>query len=523
MKKILFITGLVAALQVQAQDVSITFSSPFSLRDKGLTQKEGNIFRAGAFYYCMETQSKGTQPDVRLKRNVAQHDVNLYKFDSTMKLLDKVAIDGKGDLGPFPPSHVIFAGKLVIFYYKVSDMGDIRLLFSAVDPVTMAVSGAQELNAIPGMNINSFDVKRSFDLDRLSIGFNADSTKLLVVQSGRDADMFYSAVIGKELTFSKAVISPVKAGLEDFAIGAVCLDVAGNKYFTYDYEEKHKSHHGLILQSAAGKDTWPDLQLPDGVTTEGLLWVRPSRDNSKVYVYGIAKGNMRMQYEVGVLMATVDVARFRLSNVKFFPYPDDLRANLHKMDYAERISGEIEVKNAFYVSNELEDGTLALTGYPEDVEQGAHMSHVDGSTTLYSTVFAGPIINVFIKDGKGRFAVIYRNQEMTNASMFIVAPYHSKLVCIYNDSEVNIGSDDPRVNGKKYGARGLVLAVAVLSSDGTIVSRKKLADKQGHLTYFTADQQPLPAESYLIPLGQDKLSLIRYFAEYEQWATVCIR
>jgi hypothetical protein len=35
MKKILFISALVAALQVQVQDVSITFSSPFSLRDKG--------------------------------------------------------------------------------------------------------------------------------------------------------------------------------------------------------------------------------------------------------------------------------------------------------------------------------------------------------------------------------------------------------------------------------------------------------------------------------------------------------
>jgi hypothetical protein len=94
---------------------------------------------------------------------------------------------------------------------------------------------------------------------------------------------------------------------------------------------------------------------------------------------------------------------------------------------------------------------------------------------------------------------------------------------IYNDGEVNIGSDDSRVNGKKYGARGLVLAVAVLSSDGTIVSRKKLADKQGHLTCFTADQQSLPGGGYLIPLGQDKLSLIRNLAEYEQWGTVSVR
>jgi hypothetical protein len=523
MKKILFICALVGTWQVRAQDVSITFSSPFSLRDKGLTQKEGNTFRAGDFYYCMETQSAGTQLDVQAKRKVAKYNVNLYKFDSTMKLLDKAAIDGQGGLGPFPPAHVLFAGKLLVFYYKVSDMGDVRLQFSAVDERTMAVSAAQELKLVPEKGAGLIDVKNSFDLDRLSIGFNADSTKLLVVLSGADIEVFCTTVIGQELTFGKPVILPWKSDLKDFVMGAICLDAAGNKYLTYDYVEKYKRHHGLILQSAAGKETWPDLQFPEGVTTAGLLWVRPSRDNSKVYVYGIAKGDMRMQYEVGVLLATVDVARFRLGNVKFFPYPEDLRENLHKMDYAERIHGDLEVKNAFYVSSELEDGTLALTGYPEDVEQSAHKSHVDGSTSLSSTVFAGPIINVFIKDGKGSFGVIYRSQELTNASMFIAAPYHNKLVCIYNDSEVNIGSDDSRVNGKKYGAKALVLAVAVLSSDGTIVSRKKLADKQGHLTCFIADQQPLPHRSFLMPLGQDNLSLIRYFTEYEQWAAISIQ
>jgi hypothetical protein len=114
-----------------------------------LTQKEGNTFRAGDFYYCMETQSAGTQLDVQTKRKVAKYNVNLYKFDSTMKLLDKAAIDGQGGRGPFPPTHVLFAGKLLVFYYKVSDMGDVRLQFSAVDARTMVVSAAQELNLVP--------------------------------------------------------------------------------------------------------------------------------------------------------------------------------------------------------------------------------------------------------------------------------------------------------------------------------------------------------------------------------------
>jgi hypothetical protein len=523
MKLLFVLCALVAYSQVWAQDVSVSFSSPFSLRDKGLTQKEGQTFRVGDFYFCMETSSAGKREDVQAKQKVATYNINLYKFDSTMKLLDKVVIDGQGDLGPFGPNHVLFAGKLLIFFYKVSDLGDVRLQFSTVDPGTMAVSPAQELNLIAEKGNGLIDVKNSFELNRLGFGFNADSSKLMVVQSSTDIDVFCTAVIGQELTFGKPVISPLKSDLKDFVTGMVCLDDAGNKYFTYDYIEKNKRQHGIILQSAAGKDTWPDLQMPDGVTTEGLLWLRPSRDKSKVYFYGIAKGNLQMRYEVGVLMATIDVARFRLGNFEFFPYPEDMRENLRKMDFAERTHGNVEVKNTFYVSNELEDGTLALTGYPEDVEQGAPMSHLDGSSSQSSTVFAGPIINIFIKGRKASFGVIYRNQEMTDASMFIAVPYHDKLVCIYNDSEKSVGSNDLGVNGSRFTLKEVVLAVAVFRNDGTTLSRRKLADKQGRLTYFTNAQQELAGGNVLIPLGEDKLRGIRYFTDYEQWATVGIR
>ena len=522
MNRIFLLCCLLASSQLLAQNVSVCYSSRFSLRDKGLTQKEGNTFRIGDYFYCVETDYKGMQLAYTARLKGVKYDVNLYKFDSTMKQLGKVALDGQWSLGPFPPVPAYFGGNLLVFYYKVSDNGDIHLLFSAVDPETMAISPAKELNVISEKNTGMFNIGKSFNLNRLSVTLNADSTKLLVVQSG-NTDVFCSAVINKDLSFAKPVISRVRGDLDDFRINSLCMDVAGNKYLTYDYIEDRKRHHGLIIQSAAGKDAWPELRIPDDVTNAGLLWVRPSRDNSKVYVYGIAKGDMRMEREVGILVATVDVAKLRLSNVKFFPYPQELREKLHKMDYAEKHHGNLEVKNAFYASNELEDGTLALTGYPEDIEQSAPRTHVDGSTSQATYIYAGPIINIFVKDGKANFGVIYRNQEMTNASMFIAAPYHNKLVCIYNDEENSISSDDPHVNGKKYDLKELVLAVAVLGSDGTVISRKKLADKQGHLSFFTNDQQRLQGASYLIPLGQDKVNLMRYFTEYEQWATVSIQ
>jgi hypothetical protein len=527
MKRIIFWLGVLSTSLLQAQNVSVSYSNRFTLRDKGLTQKEGQSFRIGDYYFCVETDYKAMQLAYTARLKKVKYDVNIYKFDSTMKQTEKVAIDGQWSLGPFPPAPLYFSGKLLVFYYKVSENGDIHLLFSAVDPETMTVSAAKELNVFSEKNTGMFNIGKSFNLNTLSIAVNADSTKLLVVQSG-NTDEFSSTVINKDLSFGKPVISRVRGDLDDFKINALCMDVAGNKYLTYDYIEDRKRQHGLIIQRATGKVEWPELRLPDDVTNAGLLWLRPSRDNSKVFVYGIAKGDMRMEREVGVLAATVDVAKLRLSKVDFFPYPQTLRQNLRKMDYAEKHHGNLEVKNAFYVSNELEDGTLVLTGYPEDIERVESMSTMNNAmnnamTNAVTYVYAGPIINIFIKGGNANFGVIYRNQEMSNASMFIAAPYHNKLVCIYNDAEKSIATDDLRINGRKHDMKELVLAAAILNNDGTVISRKKVADKQGHLIFFTEDQKPLATERYLIPLGQDKANMFRYFTEYEEWATVSIQ
>ena len=116
--------------------------------------------------------------------------------------------------------------------------------------------------------------------------------------------------------------------------------------------------------------------------------------------------------------------------------------------------------------------------------------------------------------------VVYRDQEMTAASAFIAVPYGDKLVCIYNDSEKSLGSDDLRVNGKQYRIGDMVLAYAVIGSDGTVISRKKVADKDGHLSFFTQYQQNIGDDNYLVPMCEYKMNAIRYYTEMKQWAKI---
>jgi hypothetical protein len=106
------------------------------------------------------------------------------------------------------------------------------------------------------------------------------------------------------------------------------------------------------------------------------------------------------------------------------------------------------------------------------------------------------------------------------ASSFIAIPYQDKMVIVYNDNEKSIDSDDPKINGKKYEIKDLVLAYAVVGEDGTVLERKKLTDKDGKLSCFIGYNQLLGENNFLIPMCEYKFNMVRYYMQMQKWATV---
>ena len=186
------------------------------------------------------------------------------------------------------------------------------------------------------------------------------------------------------------------------------------------------------------------------------------------------------------------------------------------MDYTQKHRDHLIIKDIFYRSNLLDDGTLVLTGFPTDRE-----TSILPSATVTNS-YGGPILNIFIKDEKSALGVIYRNQQLTQASSPVTIPYGNKLVCIYTDSEKGIASDDAHTSDKVKHEDDLILAMAVLNSDGTIASKKKLSDRAGDANFFTLFTQQSTPNQYMIPMGKNKVNLARYYTELERWATLDI-
>ena len=119
--------------------------------------------------------------------------------------------------------------------------------------------------------------------------------------------------------------------------------------------------------------------------------------------------------------------------------------------------------------------------------------------------------------------MLYRNQAGDWTSSVIVVPYQDRIVCLYTDGKKNLGSKPEDDLEKPVDSDDLVLVEAVVDSDGQVLSRKMLADKACNLGYFLSAGQKLSDHSYIFPLGRNRVSMTRFYTEFEQWVTVDVR
>lgn len=516
----LFALLLMSVSALRAQTFNVKLSDKFSLRDRGLTEKDGGTLRRGDFFYCMETAYKSMRFAYTAKLDKIKYGINIYKYDGNMKEVKQGSLQsGDKSFGPFPPRMTLFAGKILIFYYQVLENGAIQLLYSTVDPESVSVAAGKILYTTTEKNVGFLKMEKVVVGNKLHFCPSPDSTKLLVSQSGNNQEMF-SCVINADLSVEKPIVSKVKANMEDFGIQHVLIDGAGNRYFSYSFAEDKATKNGVFVRNAGGREGFLPFRATSDEGEPGTLSLGLSKDNAKIFVYGASSAE---HLEEGVVLASVDGDGIKLGKPQLFPFPKELKDRLHKMDYTQKHPSPESQKEVYYESNVLEDGTVVLTGFPVDHENHAPMlSPGQHYASSVSKDYAGPVINIFIKDGKSNVGVIYRNQKLSAASVPVTNPYGDKLICIYTDSEKGISSDDPHTNDKVRDEDELVLAVAILGSDGTIMSKKKLADRVGGANFFTGFTQQLSGTRYLIPVGRNRMNLARYYTELEEWATLDI-
>lgn len=514
MNRSFFVVLLISFITSQAQNVNVTYSDKCSVRDLGMSGKDGGTLRRGDYFYCLEADYKGMQA-YSASLGKIKYGLIVHKYDGNMKELSHGALQsGDKSFGPFSPKMTWFAGKMLIFYYVEAPDGNIQLLYSTVDPESLVVAPGKLLYTIPEKNRGFPKMETAMAENRIKIDLSPDSSKLLISQSGNTGEIF-SCVLNPGLAVENQVISKTMSNMEEFVMSEVRIDGAGDRYFTFSYKEGEIKKNGLLVVNSERKEAFLSLRASAQGEDAGLLSLQLSKENGKAFVFGASS----MEHlEEGVAVSQVDAANLSLGVPVVCDFPVDLKDRLKKMEYTQKRASIVVDKDVHYDGRLMDDGTLVLTGAPMIRQNYSTSSHSGARLLAYS----GPIINVFIKGGQSRVGVIYRNQELSAASLPIGIPYGNKFICIYNDTEKAINSDDTHTNDKAKSEDGLVLAIAVLNSDGTIISKKMLAGRTGGPNFFTADVQVPSPGQYFIPVGRDKFNLVRYYSELEQWAKVTV-
>jgi hypothetical protein len=336
-----------------------------------------------------------------------------------------------------------------------------------------------------------------------------DSTKLLVAQSGNTKEIF-TCILNSALEIGKPIVSKIK-NMDGFQLETGCMDIAGNKYFSYLSKSGDLKKRGLLVQNNKGEENFLTLKTGQSSLLVNSLALKMTKDNAKVYVYADYGENNLAE---GVLLTTVDQMQHETGNVQLFPYPEDIKAKLKEAGYTQKSGKGFSVYPVSYKCTELEDGTLVLTGFPE--YSVSNNVGYNGNQVM-TTYRAGPVIHVFMKDGKSNFGLIYRDQPRNEASYFIALPYKDKFVCLYSDFRKNIYPESEKTDRP----RELVLTQATWSADGTLLGKKEVAARpDGGLIYFISNAKPLSDHTWQLPMGRNRVNMVRYYTEIEQWATL---
>jgi hypothetical protein len=187
----------------------------------------------------------------------------------------------------------------------------------------------------------------------------------------------------------------------------------------------------------------------------------------------------------GIWLSEIQIDKLIVSNPKIFPYPDNFKKRVCGIGFEAQKKGNYGIWDADLQLAEFENGDIAIAGSPLHQHFVASPDN-HGQLQSSASFLVGPVMTAFIKGSASTFTMIPRTQNHNSGSKSLFIPYNDKLVVIYNDfaNYINEKLTDDVDPGPIKMLKDLSLAAAVISKDGTIVSRKRLVQENFYNTSY---------------------------------------
>ena len=333
-----------------------------------------------------------------------------------------------------------------------------------------------------------------------NVNYSPDSSKILLTIYSEKK--LFSCVIDDNLNITQSTKLSVPDKLK-FEVVSTCLDKNGNKYFVYTYREKLLDDYpksGIGVEKKDGKLTFDDFITSKLALDMYVPEIKNAKDGSRVYLQGsYALENFKDGFYDGIALISFDPTNAQMDKPRLFPYPDDLKQKLYKGDMANKKKGIISVLRAKYQLSELDNGTIALSGYLGKIEQ-----------------ITGSVMAIFItKDNKVTFSMVPRSQRGWTIPTVFAMPYNNKLIVVYATSEKNLKKDITEEPSSEVYHYDLCMAAATFDEKGNLQDRKLILQKPGKDRYYALNMcQNYSQNCFAIPIIKDRVNMKEFYKEF---------
>lgn len=521
MKLVLIVLFLLTFSKMKAQSFKVTLSDEFSLKNKAENYNEtfkDEIVKLGNYYYRKEIGIAPMKFGFTARLRDGLHGLTIYKYDSKMKEIKKVSLGNNQRLfGPLGDMMFIHGNKLTLLYYTYEKDDSARLFITEINQNTLEITNSIQIYSyfqknvgLTGLLFNSGNVSGN----KLKYCFSPDSSKMLIQTIGIPGEIF-SILLDKKLQLSNGFRSNIPEG-KDFEINSIFLDNQDNRYTSFGNRINKKDKEltrGILIQNSTGKEIYKNIFPTNGKFLKEITF-GTSRNNKRIYAYANFFGKNLCE---GIYLITIDNLNQAITKETFFPYPEEFKKRVYKLDFGDKSSGEYSLFPISYIFNELSDGTISLVGVP----------YYTVSTEKYVRIYAGPIVIAFINESKSNFTIIPRKQDQFEGSSCIAYPFANNLVCIYNDRIKNLTNplkDDVSNPGMYGNAKDFKLAAAVISPDGLVVSRSIIGEELTHNNrYYIDNAQKINNGKYSIQIGHTGIGFSSYYTAIQQIAELEVK
>jgi hypothetical protein len=488
MKHLLFFSLIFYGISSSAQVItaSVEDRSRYLMRTLKWTYREKQGFQDGNNIIQIEKTGTKAQTGYTVRLDGMKHALIIHKINADDKEIASNKLDGgERVFGPVKTVPYEFAGKLLLFYYRYLDKDSMKLYVSEIDKNTLQLVSTTQLFSYQQENVGLFKLEKALGRE-ITLQASKDGSRLLVVASGTEGQVF-SCILEKNLQLIRKKVSKLKLS-DDTGVFQAVIDNNGNTVIAlgktrYSFETFNSSiAEKFLIQKIDNTERVLDVEAWGSEAEFRNARFQVSNDQAKIYVFGDYPGEIA---NAGIWISEIQVDKLNIAKPKTFPYPEDFKKRVCAMGFGDRKKSNYGIWDADLQLAEFENGDIAIAGSPLH-QHFVAASDNHGQLQSSASFLVGPVMTAFIKGSASTFTMIPRTQHHNSGSKSLFIPYNDKLVVIYNDFEkyINENLTDDVDPGPIKMLKDLSLAAAVISKDGTLVSRKMLVQENFYNTSY---------------------------------------